>query len=684
MKKPSDPSTRPARPQGAWYGKTTYFGLHYDLHAGEKDTELGARCGARELAASLKLMAPDFVQTDCKGHPGYTSWFSKVPHASVSPGVVKDAMAGWRAATRRLGIPLHCHYSGIWDKIAGAKHPDWCIRRHDGTLAGPPFGKTAGEPKGEKMCPRGPYLEKLMLPQMIELIDRYHVDGFWIDGDMWAVEPCYCETCRTEFTRRTGMAAPPTDENSPDWAAWWNFTRDSFAEYVTRYCDAVHAHKPGVKICSNWLQTFRDPGEPKVPTDWISGDNTWVWGMDGSRCEARFLSTRGKPWDIMLWAFYCSHKMGQPESPWVMKPAEMLMQEAAVLLAFGGNVQIYENPPGLRNGQLIPWRMRRLGQVGRFVKARRTLCQDALTVPQVAVLHSEHHLRATPNGKNLMWGVGVTPVQGAVFSLLECHYGVDILDEWALRPRLAEFPVVVAPEQDAMSADMVQALKAYVHGGGRLLVSGPKALARFGTEFLGVTEGKLEEKKSYHVPADEGMTPLFSDPWRLLECTTARPLGSLGRSPLTDERLLDHPCAVLNRVGRGRVVYVPANLFRDFNHNRYPLTRAFIATLMRTLAGRLPIEVDAPVSVDVVLRRKRGALIVHLINRASGIPNQTNNGAIDDIPFVGPIRIRLAGSTGKATVALEPGRLSRRKLGKAGQELVLDRVRIHAAVVVRD
>jgi len=66
---------------GQWHGDQYYFGLHYDLHAGEKDTELGTRCGEQELAPMLELMAPDFVQTDCKGHPGYTSWFSKVAKA---------------------------------------------------------------------------------------------------------------------------------------------------------------------------------------------------------------------------------------------------------------------------------------------------------------------------------------------------------------------------------------------------------------------------------------------------------------------------------------------------------------------------------------------------------------------------------------------------------------------------
>lgn len=67
------------------------------------------------------------------------------------------------------------------------------------------------------------------------------------------------------------------------------------------------------------------------------------------------------------------------------------MQEAAVLLAFGGNVQVYEHPP-MRDGRLIEWRQRRLREVGGFVKARREVCQHSETIPQIAVLHSEHHL----------------------------------------------------------------------------------------------------------------------------------------------------------------------------------------------------------------------------------------------------------------------------------------------------
>ena len=259
--------------------------------------------------------------------------------------------------------------------------------------------------------------------------------------------PCYCQRCRKAFRETTGIAQPPAEPSDPHWAAWWNFTRESVEQYIAHYCEVIHRHKPGVLICSNAWQTFRHPGEPKVPTDWLSEDNQAVWGLDACRCESRFLSTRGKPWDLMMWDFYSPHD--RPEkSDTAAKPVEMMQQEAAIIVAFGGNVQVCQNPFDRRpHRKLIPWQMERIGQVAKFVHSRRELCQGTDTIPQVAVLHSEHQLRATPRGENLIFHTDVAPVEGAVYAMLECHYGVDILDEWAILPRLARFPVVIAPSK---------------------------------------------------------------------------------------------------------------------------------------------------------------------------------------------------------------------------------------------
>jgi hypothetical protein len=682
---PLKPEPETAMYRGRWYDASRCFGFHHDLHVLPSDRDIGAQCNPKELAEMLKLTGADFVQTDSKGHPGLTSWFSKTPGASVGPGVVKDPLLVWRAATKQLGLPLHCHYSGICDISAGNKHPEWCVVGPDGKPVGMGFASMVSA-AGGKMCPRSPYVDELMIPQLMELIDRYDVDGFWIDGDLWAVQPCYCNRCRAAFKAKTGIAEPPKAPGDPHWAQWWNFTRESFEQYVTRYCDAVHRHKPGVLVCSNWLQTLRNPGPPTVPTDWISGDNTPVWGVDNCRCEARFISTRGKPWDIMMWCFYSAHgQLGRTD--WVMKPVEMLQQEAAVIVAMGGNVQTCENPfGGVRNGRLVPWRMRRIGELARFVKSRHALCHGAETIPQIAVLHSEHHVRSAPGG-DLSGSIDVAPVQGAVYSLLECHYGVDILDEWALRPRLAQFPVVVVPEQDRLSEKMVEALKDYVRAGGKLLISGTAAFDRFGGPFLGV-KGSRVATGTYFLPAADGVIPICTN-WRLLDIGEAKSLAKLGTTLFRDEQLLPNPAATLNCVGRGAVGYIPCNIFREFTANRYPLVRVFVADVLRALAGKMEIAVDAPTCVDVVLRRKGAKRVVHLINRSSGIPNLPNSAVIDEIPPVGPITIAmdLPRKPKKVYLAFEDSAVKwDHAPGQNARQLKIDvaTVHIHAAVVVEE
>jgi hypothetical protein len=660
------------------------FGYHHDLHLDICDAGVGSRVGAEELARLLRLTGADFVQTDSKGHPGYTSWFSRTPGASVAPGLEGDVLATWRDATRRLGLPLHAHYSGIWDKAAGAKRPDWCVVRADGTPARASWAGVGGE-TGDKMCPRGGYARELMVPQLLELARDWRIDGFWVDGDIWAVEPCYCARCIEAWREQGGAGDPPRGPGEPGWAAWWNFSRESFETYVAGYVDAVHRGAPGVLVCSNWLQTFRNPGAPTVPTDWISGDNTAMWGMDSGRCEARFISTRGRPWDIMMWDF-CFPRgwFGDPDWATTVKPVPMLQQEAAVTLAFGGGVQVCDNPfSNLREGQLVPWRLARVGEVARFARRRRSLCQGTDTFPQIAVLHSEAHARSRPIGGSPR-DIDTAPVQGAVFSLLECSLGVDILDEWALGRRIDEFPVVVAPEQDGMSPGMVDRLRSWTRTGGRLLVTGAGAPARFGGEFLGVRLVAESPGAVRWVPSGRAAVSAWSARWADAEPATAVARGRQGSSPSRDEKLLPWPAAFVNRVGRGTVVWIPFDVFRAFERTRFPMLREFIREIIRPLVRGLAVQVRAPAAVDVILRRRGTSVIVHLVNRSTGIPSLPHAGIVDEIPPVGPVTITVRGKPPRRVrAAFENARLAvSRPRGGAPLRIRVESVHIHAAVVL--
>jgi len=69
--------------------------------------------------------------------------------------------------------------------------------------------ETTAAPQFDMTCRLSPYDADLMIPQMLEIVDAYDVDGFWVDGENWVSKPCWCARCTAEFTRRTSIAKVP-------------------------------------------------------------------------------------------------------------------------------------------------------------------------------------------------------------------------------------------------------------------------------------------------------------------------------------------------------------------------------------------------------------------------------------------------------------------------------------------
>ena len=159
---------------------------------------------------------------------------------------------------------------------------------------------------------------------------------------------------------------------------------------------------------------------------------------------------------------------------------------------------------------------------------------------------------------------------------------------------------------------------------------------------VGAESVRVEADARRYVPdGDGGTAPLYSRAFRLL-----RPVAARGLLPLFtqwgaggDEA--GFPAAVLNRVGKGKVVYIPAAVARDYDFNRMPAIRAFFGLVLREAAVETAVALNAPSWVDLTLRRSGEQLQIHLINRATGIPNLPNQGAVAEIPATGPLAFRL-------------------------------------------
>ena len=623
------PSSRPN-----WH-QDVFFGIHYDLHADAQDTELGRELTPEHLRERLLRTRPDWVQTDCKGHPGYTSWPSQV--GSTSPGVVKDSLRIYRDVTKELGIKLGVHYSGVWDFRAVELHPEWA--RLD----------AQGQRNKQAVCLLSNYDAQLMIPQMLEIIDKYDVDGFWVDGENWADAPCWCERCKAEFSRRTGNRDIPTKTGQPHWEEWLAFHRQLFVEHVARYSNAVHARKPTCLVTSNWMYSAREPDPVTAPIDYLTGDFEHQWGGDSAALEGRMYDGRNMSWDLMAWTFTKTGNMEEPP-PWVTKTATHLEQEISEVVALGGSVMVYENPQ--RSGWLTGWHNDLMAEVARFCRARQDTCWKSKSVPQAAVLHlaESYYLHNSPL---FNYGEAVQPVQGALQTLLETHHSTDLLAEDAALRRMNEYKLVVVPEQMRLSREMLKALGAYAHAGGYVLVSG-EHLARDYPALVGASaEGQPLTERIY-LPVGSEVVPV-SPPWQPVtpaEGTQVLTYRLSQQEPKKDAT--DQAVVTRRRLGKGAIIAVHGPIFRDYDRAHYPSLRRFIGDLVQGLDIPWAATVEAPPRLEMVLRQKDGKLLVNLINRGAGETLSPSRVIVEELAPVENVVVRIRRDTRPKSVSVVP------------------------------
>ena len=673
-----------------WH-KNVFFGLHFDLHAGEKDTELGAETTYNHIRAELAKVGPDWVQYDCKGHPGYTSYPTKVGVAS--PGVVKDALKIWSKVAHDMGMPIVVHYSGVWDQVQWKLHPEWARRKPDGSL----WGGEGWNPHA--MAADSPYAEELLIPQLKEVIDWYDIDGAWVDGECWAAAPDWSDWTTklfVEHVKSAGLsdkadyseADIPRQPEDPLWAEYMAFNRQRFEQYMTRYADALHAHKPAFTACSNWAYTVRMPDEVTVPLDYLSGDFTWAFGLDSAVLEGKFMDSRGLPWDLMAWGFTSSGAMSKAH--WTTKSAAILEVEGALVAANGGAYQIYDTP--VRNGRIVDWHMDVFAEVGRFMRERQAVCQGSTSARHVALLHSESHYYANnhPEGTVSIYNEGkpARTLTGALALLLDNHYHTDVMNEETLQRIVTnermedEYKVIVVAEQTNLPAALKQQLLDWVKRGGKLLLTGNHIASDFGEATLGIrAEGEPSDQAMF-VPADGGAVNV-GDGWLRVRTAGAKALAPLLKNQEPKRGATGNPAATIRKVGKGFIAAIYGPIATVYANYRYPRIRSFTGEVLRALTGVMPVEIDAPHWVQLTVREKPDQTIVHLVNTGSSNPLSPVNPYVEDVPAVGPITVRVQCDKRPTAVSLEPDHAGLAwKWSRGVLTATIDSLYIHSALVL--
>jgi len=98
-----------------------------DFHASQYNKEIGKTFTEGMIDTFLTVVNPDFVQVDCKGHPGYSSYPTKV--GNQAGGYTKDILKIWCEVTANHNVALYVHYSRIMDGKAIGDHPNGRVSR---------------------------------------------------------------------------------------------------------------------------------------------------------------------------------------------------------------------------------------------------------------------------------------------------------------------------------------------------------------------------------------------------------------------------------------------------------------------------------------------------------------------------------------------------------------------------
>ncbi|AUD03438.1 type 1 glutamine amidotransferase family protein [Spirosoma pollinicola] len=574
-----------------------YFGLHFDFHAGVHDSLIGHNLSEHGLDSLLTAVKPDFIQVDCKGHPGVSSYSSNVTNATVAPHITKDPLAFYRAVTRKHGIGLYLHYSGVYDEAVLAKHPNWAVQKADSTI------------NISKTSVHGPYVDSLLIPQLNELAD-YGADGVWVDGECWATVLDYSPAALARFQTETGIQTVPRSDKDAAYSAFVEFARQSFLQYLGHYVDAVHRHIPTFRIASNWAYSSMMPEPINTHVDFLSGDLTPSNSVNSAALEGRVMAAQGqlyrKPWDLMSWSFWYEFNPVQRQGD--QKTAVHLMQEAAEIISLGGGFQAYYQQR--RDASISRREQPAMVELSRFVRARQPFCEGSVPMPQVAVLYTNSTVRAFNQS---LFGNGQTQrISGVLTALLDAQLPVEVLSEQHLKGRLNQYPIIVVSQQDSLDPDFRRDLLAYARQGGHLLIIGAQTSRSFAAE-LGVSPAEIVTAGPRFI-LHGGASVVLTGPFLHVSITgeNTKPIGQFLQSEAGDP--VSGVIATETAFGKGKLTAVYADLSRDYQKHQSAKLRDFIASLAKPLLTKPLVEVSGSKLVHVVLNWQHDRTAVNLIN----------------------------------------------------------------------
>jgi hypothetical protein len=614
-------------------------------------------------ADALARAGVQAVEFYCKDHNGLC--YYRTAHG---PSSKRDLVGPLIEALHARGIKFFAYVSAGYDAFALARHPDWRVVDREGRprVVAPPL---------ELVCFRSPYREYL-LHQIKELVEGYPIDGLWLDiiplawpgphtdshlndpdaeSDFFMVHdvplPCACSSCLEQFALEQDRPLPlePTPDDQYD---IFQFGVRGVSRLLHGARDLLRRARPDA------IYTYNGSGCPGDPID--IGD---IVSIEAHAPEyvfqsfaARWARGHGRSMEILTPGGLDGWMTPQA------KPAALMQLEAAVAGVHGATAVV-----GRVIGSDGSWDQAHLDDLSAVYGAERSLAdsrRESTSCPEVLVASTIHAASAPAS-----WSPMAKGLEFWHAALLQGHIQYDIGN---LERDLADYRLIVLPDQRAMSAAEVAIVERFVEDGGSCIVTGQTSLywedgsARadfalgkmLGVRYLGrsgvpfayltVREGALGgELAGRRLIIDR--EPLLFDPLdnETLAVANVPVFGPIdpyiiawGYPEPTERRT--QPLIVGHGTGRGSTTYVgvafdegpqrPGSPGRGFGG---AWLRRLAITLTVSALGEPLLVTNAGAAVEVVLGRHRSGFTIDLLDHAVGWPDrllpELGQGTVGDI-----------------------------------------------------
>jgi hypothetical protein len=418
-----------------------------------------------ELCASA---GADAVMTYCNSHAGLCYWPTDVGpvHRNL---VGRDVVGETVGLLHARGIAVCAYYSAIFNNWAYSAHPEWRL------VASAPGGAFGPGTRYGQCCPANPEYLEFMLAQTEELITTYPFDAFFFDMVFWP-DVCVCESCRRRCREETGADIPRrVDWGDPAWCRFQAAREAWLADAFRRLRACVKATRAVPVFLNSDLLSF----------NWVGGASEEICALNdllGGDFEARALfelSAAVTPSLLQYMVPISGYGGGVSD----LAPAESQTRHALAAVAFSGQFMAIDAVEP--DGRVNPGTYERLRDVfdamrpydecrgGQPLAEIGVYCS---TASRISLAHDGVPLDRLPPGAPFApAGDHWRAAQGALRALNEAHLaGVAVTR--ADLARISELPLLVLPDVTRMDEDEVEAIRAYVAGGGRLLTSGRTSL----------------------------------------------------------------------------------------------------------------------------------------------------------------------------------------------------------------